>query len=369
MKLELISIILILFFSVLINADENLYNQKRYLQSSIADKQLLLLGFEDFKVQNITKTPISQSLSFCPVFEIYGDIENLKPYNVTLNYTTNMKYQVTANVTCKESSTQLSEFIEGCCSLSDISLNDGDEIKLVKLINFPNEIDKIKVQKSAPAKKLMENLKNANISDMVVFHFHLIEVAIKEKEVILEGNITSPDNPNEKTAILTFNDTDYNCTITYSRDKAYTHEISFYPKENMTMNESLDHQVMDLDGKGRVILFVTDYALNKRIVFPENTTYDDQIKNHTKTNQFLVDLLGFQDFVEESDGPARGKAYFRGTFDSLIELKKYIKVNVQVTNNTRLLRSLADEEVKYENITAIGKKIENFDDIESKTKN
>ena len=93
---------------------------------------------------------------------------------------------------------------------------------------------------------------------------------------------------------------------------------------------------------------------------------DDQIKNPTKTNQFLVDLLGFQDFAEESDGTAKGKAYFRGTYDSLIELTNYIRVKVQVTNKTRLLRSLADEKVKYENITAIGKKIENSDDIKSK---
>ena len=74
---------------------------------------------------------------------------------------------------------------------------------------------------------------------------------------------------------------------------------------------------------------------------------DDQIKNPTKTNQFLVDLLGFQDFAEESDGTAKGKAYFRGTYDSLIELINYIRVKVQSTNKTRLLRSLADEKVKY----------------------
>ena len=366
MEPELIPIILILFFSVLINADKNLYNQKRYLQSSIVDKQLLLLGFEEFKVEKPDKTSIMHSLSFYPVFEKYGDIEKLNKYDVIVNYSTNKNKQVTANVTCGPSSTQELEFIEGRCNLNEIQLEKSEQIDLVKLIEFPDQIDNIKVQKSSSAKKLMKNLFNANTSDMEVFHFYLIEVVVEEQEVILEGNITSPDNLNEKTAILTFNDTDYNCTITYSRDKAYTHEISFYPKENMTMNESLDHQVMDLDGKGRVILFVTDYALNKRIVFPENTTYDDQIKNHTKSNQFLVDLLGFQDYADESDGTAKGKAYFRGTFDSLIELTTYIRVKVLVTNKTILLRSLADEEVKYENITAIGKKIENFDDIESK---
>ena len=366
MKPELMPIILILFFSVLINADKNLYNQKRYLQSSIVDKQLLLLGFEEFKVVKTDKTSNMHSLSFYPVFEKYGDIEKLNKYDVIVIYTTNKNIQVTEIVTCGPSSTQELEFIEGLCNSNEIQLKENEQIDLVKLIEFPDQIDNIKVQKSSPAKKLMKNLFNANTSDMEVFHFYLIEVVVEEQEVILEGNITSPGNLNEKTAILTFNDTDYNCTITYSRDKAYTHEISFYPKENMTMNESLDHQVMDLDGKGRVILFVTDYALNKRIVFPENTTYDDQIKNHTKSNQFLVDLLGFQDFAEESDGTAKGKAYFRGTFDSLIELTTYIRVKVLVTNKTRLLRSLADEEVKYENITAIGKKIENFDDIESK---
>ena len=366
MKPELIPIILILFFSVLINADKNLYNQKRYLQSSIVDKQLLLLGFEEFKVVKTDKISNMHSLSFYPVFEKYGDIKKLNKYDVIVNYTTNKNNQVTANVTCGPSSTQELEFIEGLCNSNEIQLKGNEQIDLVKLIEFPDQIDNIKVQKSSPAKKLMKNLFNANTSDMEVFHFYLIEVVVEEQEVILEGNITSPDNLNEKTAILTFNDTDYNCTITYSRDKAYTHEISFYPKENMTMNESLDHQVMDLDGKGRVILFVTDYALNKRIVFPENTTYDDQIKNHTKSNQFLVDLLGFQDFADESDGTAKGKAYFRGTFDSLIGLKTYIRVKVLVTNKTRLLRSLADEEIKYENITAIGKKIKNFDDIESK---
>ena len=367
MKPGSITIIIILSFSVLITADKSLYNQKRYLQSTTAGNQLLLLlGFEKFNLRKGDVVIEDQyNPLFCPVFKKYGNIDKLNKYNLTVQFTVDNEKKEPKTANCDNSNTQLSEFIEGCCLIPEFKLAKDAKINLVNLTEFPDKIDNIKVEKSYPAKKLMENLLNANTSDMFVFHFNLIDVVVKEQEVILEGNISSPKNLTESTALLTLNDKDYNCSITNFQGNAYTHKISFSLNENMTMNESLDHQVMDIDGRGRVILFVTDHALTKRIEFPKNTTYDDQIKNHTKTNQFLVDLLGFQDF-EESDGTAKGKAYFRGTFDSLIELKKYIKVNVQVTNNTRLLRSLADEEVKYENITAIGKKIENFDDIESK---
>ena len=368
MKPGSITIIIILSFSVLITADKSLYNQKRYLQSTTAGNQLLLLlGFEKFNLRKgDAVTEETYSPLFCPVFKKYGNIDKLNKYNLTVQFTVDNAKKEPKTANCDNSNTQLSEFIEGCCLIPDFRLAKGAEINLVNLTEFPDKIDNIKVEKSYPAKKLMENLLKANTSDMFVFHFNLTDVVVTEKEVILEGNISYPKILTESTALLTLNDKDYNCSITNFQGRAYTHEISFSLNENMTMNESLDHQVMDIDGRGRVILFVTDHALTKRIEFPKNTTYEDQIKNHTKTNQFLVDLLGFQDFAEESNVTAKGKAYFRGTFDSLIELKKYIKVNVQVTNNTRLLRSLADEEVKYENITAIGKKIENFDDIESK---
>ena len=366
MKPGSITIIIILSFSVLITADKSLYNQKRYLQSTTAVNQLLLLGFEKFDIgQRDYDAKFKYNPVFCPVFKKYGNIDTLNGYNVTVQFTVDNEKGELKTTTCDVSITRISEFIEGCCSIPEFQLDKNAKINLVNLTKFPDQIDNIKVEKSSPAKKLMENLLNATTPDMFVFHFNLTDVVVNEQEVILEGNISSPKNLTESTANLTLNDKDYNCSITNFQGKAYTHEISFSLNENMTMNESLDHQVMDIDGRGRVILFVTDHALTKRIEFPKNTTYEDQIKNHTKTNQFLVDLLGFQDF-EESDGTAKGKAYFRGTFDSLIELKKYIKVNVQVTNRTRLLRSLADEEVKYENITAIGKKIENFDDIESK---
>ena len=366
MKPGSITIIIILSFSVLITADKSLYNQKRYLQSTTAVNQLLLLGFEKFDIgQRDYDAKFKYNPVFCPVFKKYGNIDTLNGYNVTVQFTVDNEKGELKTTTCDVSITRISEFIEGCCSIPEFQLDKNAKINLVNLTKFPDQIDNIKVEKSSPAKKLMENLLNATTPDMFVFHFNLTDVVVNEQEVILEGNISSPKNLIESTALLTLNDKDYNCSITNFQGKAYTHEISFSLNENMTMNESLDHQVMDIDGRGRVILFVTDHALTKRIEFPKNTTYEDQIKNHTKTNQFLVDLLGFQDF-EESDGTAKGKAYFRGTFDSLIELKKYIKVNVQVTNRTRLLRSLADEEVKYENITAIGKKIENFDDIESK---
>jgi hypothetical protein len=368
MKPGLITIIIILSFSVLITADKSLYNQKRYLQTPTAGDQLLLLGFERFTLGKELDSgdEYSYNIKFFPVFKKYGKIDTLNKYNVTVGLKFNDGKEESETITCNRSITQLSEYIESRCSIPEFNRRGGVEIILVNLTFFPDEIDKIKVEKSSPAKKLMENLLNANTSDMFVFHFYLIDVVVKEQEVILEGNISSPKNLTESTALLTLNDKDYNCSITNFQGKAYTHEISFSLNENMTMNESLDHQVMDIDGRGRVILFVTDHALTKRIEFPKNTTYEDQIKNHTKTNQFLVDLLGFQDFALESDGTAKGKAYFRGTFDSLIELTTYIRVKVLATNKTKLLRSLADEEVKYENITAIGKKIKNFDDIESK---
>ena len=367
MKPGSITIIIILSFSVLITADKSLYNQKRYLQSTTAVNQLLLLGFEKFDIgQRDYDAKFKYNPVFCPVFKKYGNIDTLNGYNVTVQFTVDNEKGELKTTTCDVSITRISEFIEGCCSIPEFQLDKNAKINLVNLTKFPDQIDNIKVEKSSPAKKLMENLLNATTPDMFVFHFNLTDVVVNEQEVILEGNISSPKNLTESTALLTLNDKDYNCSITNFQGKAYTHEISFSLNENMTMNESLDHQVMDIDGRGRVILFVTDHALTKRIEFPKNTTYEDQIKNHTKTNQFLVDLLGFQDYAKKSDGTAKGKAYFRGTFDSLIVLTTYIRVKVLATNKTRLLRSLADEEVKYENITAIGKKIKNFDDIESK---
>ena len=73
MKPGSITIIIILSFSVLITADKSLYNQKRYLQSTTAGNQLLLLlGFEKFNLRKGDAVTEEQySPLFCPVFKKY----------------------------------------------------------------------------------------------------------------------------------------------------------------------------------------------------------------------------------------------------------------------------------------------------------
>ena len=66
MKPGSITIIIILSFSVLITADKSLYNQKRYLQSTTAGNQLLLLlGFEKF---NLRKGDAVTEEQYSPLF-------------------------------------------------------------------------------------------------------------------------------------------------------------------------------------------------------------------------------------------------------------------------------------------------------------
>ena len=216
MKPGSITIIIILSFSVLITADKSLYNQKRYLQSTTAGNQLLLLlGFEKFNLRKgDAVTEETYSPLFCPVFKKYGNIDKLNKYNLTVQFTVDNAKKEPKTANCDNSNTQLSEFIEGCCLIPDFRLAKGAEINLVNLTEFPDKIDNIKVEKSYPAKKLMENLLNSNTSDMFVFHFNLTDVVVKEKEVILEGNISYPKILTESTALLTLNDKDYNCSIT-----------------------------------------------------------------------------------------------------------------------------------------------------------
>ena len=76
MKPGLITIIIILSFSVLITADKSLYNQKRYLQTPTAGDQLLLLGFERFTLGKELDSgdEYSYNIKFFPVFKKYGKI-------------------------------------------------------------------------------------------------------------------------------------------------------------------------------------------------------------------------------------------------------------------------------------------------------
>ena len=352
MKPELISTLIILLLSIAIKSDESLYNQKRYLQLSQASKPLLLLGFENYDEGIIKKDKngFKYVVTMCPLFMKYNDSINIDNFNITMRYRVNYG-ETEENKIIKSKCESFEDeygFLEGDC-LINLLLEGNGTIISGEIIEFPREINKIPVEISYPAEKLMKNIKNAPKEDMVIFRLQLMDIVINENKIIsLQGNISSPTGRplTEKTVNLTLNNTEYNCNI--SNISAYTQEISFLPKTSL--NVSLDHKVMDLDGKGRIILIFINGTNNSRIEYI--TDWDKDKGNHTKSENHFIDLLGIQNYKEKEDGKATGKAYFKGDLDSLYTLRKFMKVNVLVKPTQKRLRYLDEE--KTTNITGIG---------------
>ena len=356
MKPELIFTFIILLLSIFIKSDKSQYNQKRYLQISQASKPLLLLGFEDYDEGTIKSyhSGYIYSVTMTPVFMKYNDSINIGDFNITMRYRVKYddgKTQEEENKIFKSKCDQFENqygFLEGICHI-DLVLDRNGTIISGEILEFPGEINKIPVEISYPAEKLMKNIKNAPKEDMVIFMLQLMNIVINENKIIsLQGNISSPTGQplTEKTVNLTLNNTEYNCNI--SNISAYTQEISFLPKTSL--NVSLDHKVMDLDGKGRIILIFINGTNNSRIEYI--TDWDKDKGNHTKSENHFIDLLGIQNYKEKEDGKATGKAYFKGDLDSLYTLRKFMKVNALVKPTQKRLRYLDEE--KTTNITGIG---------------
>ena len=352
MKPELIFTFIILFLSIFIKSDESQYNQKRYLQLSEASKPLLLLGFEKYDEGTIRqdKNGFKYLVTMCPIFMKYNNSIDIGDFNITMRYRVNYG-QTEENKTVEGKCYSFENkygFWEGDCEINLLLEKNGTIIS-GEIIEFPREIKKIPVEISYPAEKLMKNIRNVPNTDMVIFRLQLMDIVINENKIIsLQGNISSPTGQplTEKTVNLTLNNTEYNCNI--SNISAYTQEISFLPKTSL--NVSLDHKVMDLDGKGRIILIFINGTNNSRIEYI--TDWDKDKGNHTKSENHFIDLLGIQNYTEKEDGKATGKAYFKGDLDSLYTLKKFMKVNVLVKPTQKRLRYLDEE--KTTNITGIG---------------
>ena len=176
------------------------------------------------------------------------------------------------------------------------------------------------------------------------------------KVIILEGNITSYTNQtlSETKVGLTLNKTKYDCNIETIQNENYAHKISFSPISSI--NESLVYKIMDLDGKERIIHFEIPEKKYEKIEFISD--YDRNKGNHTPSINHFIDLLGIQDYQREN---GTGMAYFRGDIDGLFDLKKYLRVKVLVRPILGRLRSL---DVEYINITGIGEKDENLENIQ-----
>ena len=358
MKLELIFSMIILSFFSLINSDESPNNQKRYLQESQADVPLTLLGFEKYIVEYHYDVYQYYTFKISPVFKTNNKTLDLNIFvvDIQINYTIshldgsfpekpfNLK-----NITCKPFKEEPSGFIEGLCK-EDLFLEKNGSITSLEIISIYNKSKDIQIEISYPAKKLMKNPKNAEAWDMEGFRMNLMDIIIKDNKVInLQGNITGITLKFEdKSANISLNNTEYNCSITQYSNKSYTHEISFYPESSI--NESLVYQVMDVNGRGRVIFFEIEDEKNKRIVYIND--WDKGKGNHTSSKNHFIDLLGIQNYKEKEDGKATGKAYFKGDLDSLYTLKKFMKVNVLVKPTQKRLRYLDEE--KTTNITGIG---------------
>ena len=352
MKPELIFTFIILFLSIFIKSDESQYNQKRYLQLSEASKPLLLLGFEKYDEGTIKldKNGFKYPVTMCPIFMKYNNSIDIGDFNITMRYRVNYgktEENKTVEGKCYSFENKYG-FWEGDCEINLLLEKNGTIIS-GEIIEFPREIKKIPVEISYPAEKLMKNIRNVPNTDMVIFMLQLMDIVINENKIIsLQGNISSPTGQplTEKTVNLTLNNTEYNCNI--SNISAYTQEISFLPKTSL--NVSLDHKVMDLDGKGRIILIFINGTNNSRIEYI--TDWDKDKGNHTKSENHFIDLLGIQNYKDKEDGKATGKAYFKGDLDSLYTLKKFMKVNVLVKPTQKRLRYLDEE--KTTNITGFG---------------
>ena len=297
---------------------------------SIKTKELLLVGFRDFK--NETKNN-KINFSFDILFKKNQSFSDYDPlfFNVTISNGTKKR---DIELSCKKSDENLDDDLKYTCKDS-IDLDNIRTINASKKFLFSNKTMNFtfddEILESSKILESIDNIQNQT-GELNYITFYLKNIANSKNSFNLYGNIA--ENLTGQVASFKSGEEIYKLTINEN-------QINFIA--NKYIDEHLNGKICKIESSDE-----DKYIL----IYMNETGIKDLAYYVNPDSKLFVEVIGAGNFTQINKNNAKGNLFLRGSPELLKSLRRYIKFTANAIYNGRKLRNLEKTQI----INAIGEK-------------
>ena len=297
---------------------------------SIKTKELLLVGFRDFK--NETKNN-KINFSFDILFKKLESFSNYEflYWNITIS---NGTLDKNIELKCTEKAGKLHDDLYYACENS-IDLNNIQKINASKKFLFSNKTMNFtfddEILESSKILESIDNIQNQT-GKLDYSTFYLKNIANSKNSFTLYGNIA--ENLTGQVASFNSGEEIYKLTINEN-------QINFIA--NKYIDEHLNGKICKIESSDE-----DKYIL----IYMNETGIKDLAYYVNPDSKLFVEVIGAGNFTQINKNNAKGNLFLRGSPELLKSLRRYIKFTANAIYNGRKLRNLENTQI----INAIGEK-------------
>ena len=297
---------------------------------SIKTKELLLVGFRDFK--NETKNN-KINFSFDILFKKLESFSNYEflYWNITIS---NGTLDKNIELKCTEKAGKLHDDLYYACENS-IDLNNIQKINASKKFLFSNKTMNFtfddEILESSKILESIDNIQNQT-GKLDYSTFYLKNIANSKNSFTLYGNIA--ENLTGQVASFNSGEEIYKLTINEN-------QINFIA--NKYIDEHLNGKICKIESSDE-----DKYIL----IYMNETGIKDLAYYVNPDSKLFVEVIGAGNFTQINKNNAKGNLFLRGSPELLKSLRRYIKFTANAIYNGRKLRNLEKTQI----INAIGEK-------------
>ena len=297
---------------------------------SIKTKELLLVGFRDFK--NETKNN-KINFSFDILFKKLESFSNYEflYWNITIS---NGTLDKNIELKCTEKAGKLHDDLYYACENS-IDLNNIQKINASKKFLFSNKTMNFtfddEILESSKILESIDNIQNQT-GKLDYSTFYLKNIANSKNSFTLYGNIAE----NLTGQVASFNSGEEIYKLTINENQI-----------NFIANKYIDEHL-----NGKICKIEPSYEDKYILIYMNETGIKDLAYYVNPDSKLFVEVIGAGNFTQINKNNAKGNLFLRGSPELLKSLRRYIKFTANAIYNGRKLRNLENTQI----INAIGEK-------------
>ena len=297
---------------------------------SIKTKELLLVGFRDFK--NETKNN-KINFSFDILFKKLESFSNYEflYWNITIS---NGTLDKNIELKCTEKAGKLHDDLYYACENS-IDLNNIQKINASKKFLFSNKTMNFtfddEILESSKILESIDNIQNQT-GKLDYSTFYLKNIANSKNSFTLYGNIAE----NLTGQVASFNSGEEIYKLTINENQI-----------NFIANKYIDEHL-----NGKICKIEPSYEDKYILIYMNETGIKDLAYYVNPDSKLFVEVIGAGNFTQINKNNAKGNLFLRGSPELLKSLRRYIKFTANAIYNGRRLKNLEKTQI----INAIGEK-------------
>ena len=297
---------------------------------SIKTKELLLVGFRDFK--NETKNN-KINFSFDILFKKLESFSNYEflYWNITIS---NGTLDKNIELKCTEKAGKLHDDLYYACENS-IDLNNIQKINASKKFLFSNKTMNFtfddEILESSKILESIDNIQNQT-GKLDYSTFYLKNIANSKNSFTLYGNIAE----NLTGQVASFNSGEEIYKLTINENQI-----------NFIANKYIDEHL-----NGKICKIEPSYEDKYILIYMNETGIKDLAYYVNPDSKLFVEVIGAGNFTQINKNNAKGNLFLRGSPELLKSLRRYIKFTANAIYNGRRLKNIEKTQI----INAIGEK-------------